>query len=115
MSEMTPDEFWSILYSAPESKPIGYRLYYKDDGSPIIYSMEELAGNYIEVDAETYALAPFNVRVVDNKIVYIKPVRTITKLQPSNSGTACSPHDVCIVVDTALPHTKWNKTTNETN
>ena len=112
---MTEDEFWLILHSAPEPKPISYRLYYTDKGHPIIYSMDELAGNYIEVDAETYALAPFNVRIVDNKIVYIKPVRTITKLQPSNSGTACSPHDVSIVVDESQPHTKWNKIINETN
>lgn len=115
MSEMTPDEFWSILHSAPEPKAIFYKLYYNDDGSPIIYSMEELAGNYIEVDPETYALAPFNVRIVDNKIVYIKPVSTITKLQTNNTGTACSPYDVCIVVDESTPHVKWNKTVNETN
>jgi len=115
MSEMTPDEFWSILYAMPEAKPIFYRLYYNDDGSPIIYSMEELPGNYIEVDQKTYVLAPFNVKVINNKLVHIKPIRTITKLQPSTAGTACSPYDVCIVVDNSLPHTKWNKTRNETN
>jgi hypothetical protein len=115
MSEMTPEEFWSVLHAIPETKPVSYRLYYNDNGSPIIYSMEELPGNYIEVDQETYVIASFNIQVVDKKIVHNKPIRTITKLQPSNIGTACSIHDVCIVVDESLPHTKWNKTKNETN
>ena len=115
MSEMTPDEFWSILQQVPEVKPVFFRLYYNDHGLPIIYSMEELSGNYIEVDQKTYVLASFNVRVVDNKLVYINPVSTITKLQPSDAGTACSVHDICIVVDESLPHVKWNKITNETN
>lgn len=115
MSEMTPDEFWSILHNTTEAKPLSFRLYYTDTGEPVIYSMEEFPGNYIEVDQETYAIAPFNVRVINKKIVYIKPIKTITKLQPSNTGTACSTHDVCIVVDESLPHTKWNKIINETN
>lgn len=115
MSEMTPDEFWSILHAMPEPLPVSYRLYYTDTGEPVIYSMDDFPGNYIEVDQATYVLSPFNVKVINNKLIYIKPIRTITKLQPSNTGTACSPYDVCIVVDNSLPHTKWNKTTNETN
>lgn len=115
MSEMTPEEFWSILHSASEPAPVFYRLYYDNNGLPIIYSMEDLSHNYIEVDCETYALAPYNVRVIDNKLVYIKPVSTVTKLQPTDTGTPCSPHDVCIVVNEASPHVKWNRVTNETN
>jgi hypothetical protein len=113
---MTNEEFWKILQSMPEPTPLFYKLYYNDDGSPIIYSMEELPGNYIEVDQETYVLAPFNVRVVDGKLVYIKPVITIKKLQPTDlNGTACDPGDVCIVVDPDQPHTKWTMINNELN
>ena len=105
---MNEEEFWKILQSMPNPTPLFYKLYYNDDGSPIIYSMEELPGNYIEVDQETYVLAPFNVRVVDDKLVYIKPVITIKKLQPTGpNGTACDPRDVCVVVDPTQPYTKW--------
>ena len=112
---MTEEEFWAILHSAPEPQPVNYRLYYNADGSPIIYSMENLLDNYIDVDQKTYALAPFNVRVVNGKLTYIKPVVTVKKLQPGTVGTACDPRDVCVVVDTDQPHTKWTIVNNEIN
>ena len=115
MSELTKQEFWSILQSVPEVKPICYRLYYNNDGTPIIYSMEELLGNYIEVDQQTYVLTPFNVRVVGGKLVYINPVVTVKKLQPSDQGTACDTSDVCIVVNEDQPNQKWTIATNEIN
>jgi hypothetical protein len=112
---MTEKEFWQILHAPAKSMPIFYRLYHDDSGSPIIYSMEELPGNYIEVDQGTYVLAPFNVKVIDGKLIYIKPVITVKKLQPSINGTACNPQDVCIVVSQDQPHTKWNLVNNELN
>ena len=115
MSELTEQDFWAILQAIPESKQIFYRLYYNDMGSPIIYSMEDLPGNYIEVDQSTYVLAPFNVQVIDGKLIRIKPVITVKKLQPSIDGTACNPQDVCIVVNADQPHTKWTIVNNELN
>jgi hypothetical protein len=115
MSKLTEQEFWSILQATTEFKPVFYRLYYNDDGTPIIYSMEELSGNYIEVDQQTYVLTPFNVRVVDGKLVYIKPVVTVKKLQPGDQGTACDPGDVCIVVNENQPNQKWTIVHNEIN
>ena len=113
---LTEEEFWSILRDIPESKPIFYRLYYNDDGSPIIYSMEELPGNYIEVDQSTYALAPCNVKVINGKLTYIKPAITVKKLQPSDlDGTTCDPRDVCVVVGTDQKHIKWTMVNNELN
>ena len=112
---MTEEEFWAILHSAAEPQPIFYRLYYDSDGFPIIYSMEHLSDNYIEVDQKTYVLAPFNVRVVNGKLTYIKPVVTVKKLQPGTVGTACDPRDVCVVVDADQPHTKWTIVNNEIN
>ena len=112
---MTDEEFWLILQAIPEPNPIFYRLYYNNTGSPIIYTMEDLPGNYIEVDQSTYISTPFNVKVVDGNLVYIKPVITVKKLQPSMDGTACNPQDVCIVVNVDQPHTKWTTVNNELN
>ena len=112
---MNEEEFWSILQAIPEPKQVFYRLYYNDTGSPIIYSMEDLPGNYIEVDQPTYVLASFNVRVVNGKLVYIKPVVTVKKLQPGIDGTACNTQDVCIVVNADQPHTNWTIVNNEIN
>jgi hypothetical protein len=113
---MTEEEFWSILQAIPEPKQIFYRLYYSDTGAPIIYSMEVLPGNYIEVHPSTYALAPFNVRVINDKLTYIKPVITVKKLQPTDStGTTCDPRDVCVIVSTDQTHIKWTMVNNELN
>ena len=110
---MNEEDFWSILQDVPETKQIFYRLYYNNNGSPIIYSMEDLPDNYIEVDQKTYVLAPFNVRVVNGQLTYIKPVVTVMKIQPGIDGTACDLCDVCVVVNKDQPHTKWTIVNNE--
>ena len=116
MSDMTEEEFWSILKDVTEPNPIFYRLYYNDDGSPIIYSMEVLPGNYIEVDPSTYAVAPFDVKVINDKLTYIKPVITVKKLQPNDlNGTTCNPCDICVIVSTDQTHIKWTMVNNELN
>ena len=109
---MTPDEFWSILHDVPEPKPVFWRLYYRDDGSPICYSMEELEHNYINIDAELFALQPYNIKIVDGQIKYIITVHT-QKLIPGATGTPCDPRDICVVVPDTEPNTKWSKQTRE--
>lgn len=99
----------------PDPVPVSYRLYYNDDGTPKCYTMENLPGKYIEVDQETYVLAKWNVRVIDEKLHFIKPAVTTQKLQPTaNTGTPCHTMDVCVVVDSDQPHTKWSTVINET-
>ena len=105
---MTSEEFWDILHSMPEPLPVFWRLYYNDAGEPVCYSMEDLPGNYIDIDAETFGLAPANVRVVDRKLKYIT-VRTSDKLVPGNTGTQCHPQNVAVVV--TQHGTPWSKQT----
>jgi hypothetical protein len=106
MSEMTPDEFWNILYQTPEPLPVFYRLYHDEQGFPLFYSMEDVPGNYIEIDRETFVNTP-NVRVVNGQLITLKTA-TVTKLRPDNTGTACDPRDVSIVVDESRPNIKWS-------
>lgn len=111
---MNEQEFWSILFDVPKDKPIFYRLYYRDDGTPIVYTMDDLPGKYIEVDQETYTLASYNIQVVNEKIIKIIPKNYIRKLVPG-SGITCSPNDVTIIVKQEQPHTKWSIKKYETN
>jgi len=111
---ITPEEFWSILHAPVETKSIFYRLYYNDDGTPLCYSMEDLPGNYIDIDVETYHRSPSNVRVIDGKLKEIKPASLVKKLRPSNDGVACDPRDICIVAN-SQPNIKWSLKTHETD
>ena len=106
---MTPEEFWSILHSMPEPLPVFWRLYYNDQGQPVCYSMEDLPGNYIDIDAETFGLAPANVRVVDTKLKYIT-TRTSDKLVPGTAGIMCHPQNVAVIVE--QNGTYWSKQTH---
>ena len=105
---MTPEEFWDILHNMPEPRPVFYRLYYNNAGEPVCYSMEDQPGNYIDIDAETFGLAPLNVRVVNRMLKYI-PTRTSQKIVPGTAGTLCHPQSVAVVV--TQNGTPWSKQT----
>jgi hypothetical protein len=76
--------------------------------------MEPMPDKYIEVDAETFARRPWNVRVIDSKLITIHPPVVVQKLKPYlEAGTPCDPQDVCVIVPKSKPHIKWKKVTNE--
>jgi hypothetical protein len=106
-------EFWQS-FQWPDIQPVTYRLYHDDQGQPIIYTMEDLPGTYIEVDQATYIHGSFGVRVIEGKLIILEPAITAKKLQPSqDQGIPCDPRDVCVVVDHDAKHQKWNTITNE--
>jgi len=115
MSNETTENFLKVMstFEWPEIVPVFFRLYYNDDGTPLMYSMEDQPGKYIEIDAETFAIRSFNVRVVDQKLVHIQPRTLVHKLKPADVGTVCDPRDVCVIVDQTQPNTKWKVTKNE--
>jgi len=75
-----------------------FRLYYRDDGSIITYSCEELDGNYIVVDAEIFALGRQDIRVIDGKIQIMEPTFIVTKLIEADNGISCAAEDISIPV-----------------
>ena len=110
---MDSEEFWTILHAMPEPKPVIFRLYYNDAGEPITYSMEDLPGTYIEVDANIFARTPLNVRVRDGRLIELKSV--VRRLAPSDTGIACHPDNVAIVVPATEPHQRWSMKTYESD
>ena len=118
MTNETTENFLKVMaeFHWPDPKPVFYRLYYDDIGSPKCYTMEDLPGKYIEVDRDTYLAHLWNVRVVDNKLQIIPPAITVHKLKPgAELGVCCDTRDVCVVVDQDRPHILWTRTTNETH
>jgi hypothetical protein len=110
---MDAEEFWAILHAMPEPQPVFWRLYYNQLGEPITYSMEDMPGTYIDVDPETYARAPWNVRVQAGRLIEAKP--SVRRLAPGDSGTPCHPDNVAIVVAQTEPHQRWSMKTHESH
>jgi hypothetical protein len=111
---MTEQEFWGILAAMPEPKPVFFRVYHNDLGHVLFYSMEDLPGTYIEIDATTFMLRSKNVIVRNGQLVEVIRA-TSEKLQPTETGTPCHPSDVTVVVSENDPHTNWSKLTHEQN
>lgn len=105
--QLTEEKFWEILTApALPAAPVVYRLYHNDQGEPLFYSTEDLPGNYIEIDQITFANSPTNIRVKDGKLAVIKTA-VVSKLVPSDTGTACHPQDVSVIVNDTSPNIKW--------
>jgi len=111
---MTPEEFWKILHDAAEPAPVFFRLYYDPTtGKPISYSMEDLPGTYITIDAETYHRSSMRIRIRDGKIIPLA-LPSLPKLKPG-TGTPCHPCDVAIVVSQHQPNTQWSLRSDQTD
>jgi hypothetical protein len=110
---MTPEEFWHILHAVPGVDKPQHRLYYDDNGDPILYTMEDLPGNYITVDSETFFIGSPHVKVVNGELVKYKRIIS-KKLTPGSTGIACHPNNILLVGD--YPNaTKWMIKTHESN
>ena len=106
------EEIPSFEYVAPPA--VEFRLYYDENGKVITYTGEKLEGTYIIVDAQTFAEARQDVRVVDGQIKYVSNTIVIPKLKPSDSGTPTSKQDISIVVDEqSTDKTYWGLTLHE--
>lgn len=79
-----------------EPREIEFRLYYDDQGSPTVYSMEDLPGRYICVDAMTFAEGRYDLRIVDGQIHRAKKMRP-GKIKPGKSGVSCHATNAMII------------------
>jgi hypothetical protein len=107
---MTENDDVVILWEAPKIVPPEFRLYYDEKGKVICYTCEKLEGNYIIIDALTYAEGRPDIRVIDGKIVKVATNVVITKLVPDDDqGKICAREDISILPDTSYigKKTKW--------
>ena len=93
----TTENFWAA-WALPQEPPtpIIYRIYHDDHGNFLFYSMEDIPGNYIEIDHEAFSAGSPRVRVVDGQLRHIK-TNVSAKLVPSSQGQACDPRDVAVI------------------
>lgn len=104
-----------IFWEAPKIVPPEFRLYYeKDTGKVICYTCEKLDGDYIIIDAITYAQARPDVRVLNEKISTVQNHCIVSKLMPNLfSGQDCEAEDVSIINIDKINSVKWKLNTYE--
>jgi hypothetical protein len=117
MSTENNQEEFMIIWEAPKIEPPEFRLYYDEHGAVVCYTGDKsVTGNYIVIDALTFAAARPDVRVIDGKISTVAPNAVVHKLMPNDDeGMECYPEDISIVIDKSyLGKTqKWKLTTYE--
>ena len=101
MSTENNQEDYLILWEQPKLEPPEFRLYYDDAGSVICYAGDKsMTGNYIVIDALTFAQARPDLKIIDGKISTAPPKSVVYKLMPNdNEGVECHIEDVSIIVD----------------
>lgn len=99
-----------IYWEQPPLVKPEFRLYYDDKGNVVCYTCEKLEGNYIVIDATTYAEGRPDVRVIDGKISRVSASSVVSRLAPSDEGIACAFEDMSIIVDDDYDGKiqKWN-------
>ena len=88
-----------IVWEAPVIVKPEFRLYYDAAGRVVCYTCEKLEGNYIVVDANTFAQSRPDVRVIDGKLATVTAGSVISKLTKSDTGMLCAADDISIIVD----------------
>lgn len=103
------DEGQVIIFEAPKSKPLEFRLYYDEEGKVLFYSGQEQEGKYIVIDSQTYAEGRMDLRIVNGKIVRTQDNAVVAKLKPHISeGISCHKYDISIIVPEKYKHKqKW--------
>lgn len=98
LAAVTESEFIDIWRNIAPPRPVTYRLYHDQAGKLLFYSMEDLPGNWVEIDQDMFARSPSRVRVIDGRVHELQ-WRQSVKITPSQSGTPCHVQDVTIVHD----------------
>jgi hypothetical protein len=111
MSTDDNQQDYIVIWEQPKLEPPEFRLYYDDKGAVICYTGDKsMTGNYIVIDAQTFAAARPDIKIIDGKISTVSPKSVVYKLMPnSDEGVECIADDISIVADSAYDGktTKW--------
>lgn len=118
MNDQDLQEDYILVFEAPKIEKPEFRLYYDDQGKVLFYTCEKPEGNYIIVDAVTFASARPDIRVVDGRISTVNTNLVIAKLMPDEiEGIESALEDVSIVVNSKdkVKKQKWKVNVYELN
>ena len=106
----------NFVWNAPATVKPEFRLYYDDAGRVLFYTCEKPQGKFIVIDAQTFAEARPDVRVVDGKLTTVTSGSVITKLVEADTGTKTVSTDISVIPDKKFKGkvTKWKPKTHVT-
>lgn len=108
------DEIENVSFDYAPPPTVEFRLYYDENGKVLFYTCEKPEGQYILVDATTYAEARQDVRVVNGEVVRVSNNITIPKLKLGLTGTRTLIEDISIVSEEKNKDTQlWELTQHE--
>lgn len=81
-------------------RSVEFRVYYRDDGSIISYTTENIEGKYIVITPEQYAQARHDAKVVGDKLIYTHRRSHVSKLvRNKTEGIKTSKYDISVISD----------------
>ena len=100
-----------VLWDAPKIIPPEFRLYYnKETGHVLFYTGEKAEGDFIVIDAITFAAARSDLRIINGKISTVQAHAVVHKLMPHvEEGQACT--ETCepnTLSYDFFPHPSWD-------
>lgn len=78
---------------------VEFRLYYDETGKALFYTCEKPEGNFIIVDAQTYAEGRLDLQISDGVATRINKVTALSRLIKDVNGTRCAYEDVTLIAD----------------
>ena len=100
-----------VIWEQSKMEPPEFRLYYDENGAVICYTGDKsVTGNYIVIDALTFAAARPDLRVIDGRLSTAGPKAVVYKLMPTkDEGVECIAEDISIIADSSYDGntTKW--------
>lgn len=112
------DAFWQAAnqhdWNQIETR-VEYRVYYDGQGNITCYSMEDLPGEYVVVDRQTFDQVRMDLKVRNGQLIRLTKQSTWRLMPAQDNVYACHADDVSIIVDGDYHNKKFWKVeiTNE--
>lgn len=100
-----------VLWETQRVDKPEFRLYYDEKGNVLTYTCDNHDGNYIVVDATTFAEARPDLKVVDGKLIKNRMGSVVSRLYKDTAGVLCEAEDVSIITETDGQY--WKLKTHE--
>lgn len=103
-----------LIAEEVQYEPTQFRLYYDENGKILFYTCDKPEGNFLIIDAQTYAECRYDLKVQNGKLVKLNSGAIISKYKPDSNGISCAKDDISILTTPDDVNSKqWKLSTYE--